>query len=182
MISLDTITPSNPASATVSGNDAALQNSKPKLHGPSDYKVGPRGYIFKNAPLYKLVYIFNFPPTGLDVLNDEEIERIIECALVFIQAVSLFLMFPCFFRITIPPELTFIIFIKMLEEVFFTRGLEDGVYRFTRRVALLYDSDSEEPESQKLFKLRKLEALFELTSVITKQFSSSSDVSFCFET
>ena len=65
----------------------------------------------------------------------------------------------------------------MLEEIFFTRGCDDGIYRFTRRVALLYDSDSEEEESQKLFKLRKLEALFEITSVITQQFSSDSTVS-----
>ena len=65
----------------------------------------------------------------------------------------------------------------MLEEIFYTRGVDDGIYRFTRRVALHYDSDSEEPDSQRLFKLRKLEALFELTSVITKQFSSDSTVS-----
>ena len=44
----------------------------------------------------------------------------------------------------------------------------------TRREGLV---DDVRDDSQKLFKLRKLEALFELTSVITKQFSSDSTVS-----
>ena len=66
----------------------------------------------------------------------------------------------------------------MLDEVLFRRNVLDGIQRFVTRIANLYDSDNEDPDRQKLFRTRKVEALFELDSAVTKQFSSDTTVSF----
>ena len=73
-------------SATLS--TPAPEQPRPVYHGPADYKTGPRGYVFRPKPTYYLAYIFNFPPTGVSVLDLSEIEMITRCATDFIEKVN----------------------------------------------------------------------------------------------
>ena len=65
----------------------------------------------------------------------------------------------------------------MLETIFYVRGDDFGVSRFVQRVALHYESDLEDEAGQRLFKTRKLEALFDLAAVLATQYSSQVTVS-----